>query len=276
MRVFDFNPGQRDPGPQRRKPPAPWPDFTFKRVGVPTPGQSGPRITVQVDRPRRRPRTQSGRQAAPSAELPRRGRDRLGMVLDHRVAPRPTRAGQPTWLEGDGGAGRPARGSRNRACNICRISPPSTGPRSWPPPIGTEVSAPRWWSPSSRSKAAGRVTAESGKGAQGLMQLIPDTAARFGVEDATDPAQNIKGGVEIPLLADRPLRPRRDPGACRLQRGRKRRGRPWRRAALCRNPRLRAQGAWPPGRWRAGLCQTRPELLASDGCVFAVREATNG
>ena len=27
------------------------------------------------------------------------------------------------------------------------------------------------------------------------MQLIPATAARFGVTDATDPAQNIKGGV---------------------------------------------------------------------------------
>lgn len=32
-------------------------------------------------------------------------------------------------------------------------------------------------------------------GAQGLMQLIPATAARFGVENAFDPGQNITGGV---------------------------------------------------------------------------------
>jgi len=38
--------------------------------------------------------------------------------------------------------------------------------------------------------------AVSHKGAQGLMQLIPATADRFGVADPFDPAQNIRGGVE--------------------------------------------------------------------------------
>ncbi|MEN1926298.1 lytic transglycosylase domain-containing protein [Luteimonas qiangzhengi] len=33
-------------------------------------------------------------------------------------------------------------------------------------------------------------------GAQGLMQLMPATAARFGVTDAFDPTQNIRGGVQ--------------------------------------------------------------------------------
>jgi soluble lytic murein transglycosylase-like protein len=35
----------------------------------------------------------------------------------------------------------------------------------------------------------------SPKGAQGLMQLIPSTARRFGVSDAFDPADNIQGGA---------------------------------------------------------------------------------
>ena len=37
--------------------------------------------------------------------------------------------------------------------------------------------------------------AVSKKGAQGLMQLIPATAKRFGVRDAFDAADNIRGGV---------------------------------------------------------------------------------
>ena len=37
--------------------------------------------------------------------------------------------------------------------------------------------------------------AVSSKGAQGLMQLHPDTARRFGVTDSFDPEENIQGGV---------------------------------------------------------------------------------
>ena len=44
-------------------------------------------------------------------------------------------------------------------------------------------------------ESAGRSDAVSTAGAVGLMQLIPDTAARFGVTDSTDPIANIKGGV---------------------------------------------------------------------------------
>ena len=38
-------------------------------------------------------------------------------------------------------------------------------------------------------------TARSPKDAQGLMQLIPETAARFNVKKPLDPAQNVKGGL---------------------------------------------------------------------------------
>ena len=37
--------------------------------------------------------------------------------------------------------------------------------------------------------------ARSGKNARGLMQLIPQTAARFGVRDVSNPVQNLHGGM---------------------------------------------------------------------------------
>ena len=46
------------------------------------------------------------------------------------------------------------------------------------------------------AESAYRPNAISHAGAQGLMQLIPATASRFGVSDPFDPGQNIRGGVE--------------------------------------------------------------------------------
>ena len=46
--------------------------------------------------------------------------------------------------------------------------------------------------------------AVSRKGAEGLMQLIPETAERFGVGNALDPAQNVEGGTTyLKWLLDR-------------------------------------------------------------------------
>jgi soluble lytic murein transglycosylase-like protein len=46
--------------------------------------------------------------------------------------------------------------------------------------------------------------ARSNKGAQGLMQLMPDTARLHNVGNAYDPEENIEGGVQhLRLLLDR-------------------------------------------------------------------------
>jgi soluble lytic murein transglycosylase-like protein len=45
------------------------------------------------------------------------------------------------------------------------------------------------------AESAFDVRAVSPKGAQGLMQLMPATARRFGVENTWDPEQNIRGGM---------------------------------------------------------------------------------
>ncbi|MEE4379407.1 MAG: lytic transglycosylase domain-containing protein [Candidatus Competibacteraceae bacterium] len=46
-----------------------------------------------------------------------------------------------------------------------------------------------------QAESSGKRRAVSPKGAQGLMQLMPATAKRFGVTDPFDPAQNIEAGT---------------------------------------------------------------------------------
>jgi soluble lytic murein transglycosylase-like protein len=48
-----------------------------------------------------------------------------------------------------------------------------------------------------RAESAYNRFAVSAKGAQGLMQLMPATAAAYGVRDVFDPADNIRGGVKF-------------------------------------------------------------------------------
>jgi len=46
-------------------------------------------------------------------------------------------------------------------------------------------------------ESANRPCAVSPKGAQGLMQLMPTTAAQFGVSDPFDPKQNVEAGTKL-------------------------------------------------------------------------------
>jgi Rod binding domain-containing protein len=53
-------------------------------------------------------------------------------------------------------------------------------------------------------ESSGRADAQSSRGAQGLMQLMPATAAELGVTDSLDPVQNIQGGAKyLAYLRDR-------------------------------------------------------------------------
>jgi hypothetical protein len=83
--------------------------------------------------------------------------------------------------------------------------------RSWPPEVGRLAPAPiltlvKELAPQYQVDPELALTimkvesnfnpiALSPKNAKGLMQLIPDTAARFGVVNPYDPAQNIRGGL---------------------------------------------------------------------------------
>lgn len=117
-------------------------------------------------------------------------------------------------------------------------------------------------------ESAGDARAVSRAGAQGLMQLMPATAARFGVTNPLDPRQNIRGGVAYldwllnhfggdPILALAGYNA--GEGSVRDNSGVP----PY---AETRAYVPKVLTAWTVAR---GLCLTPPELV-SDGCVFAV------
>ena len=122
-------------------------------------------------------------------------------------------------------------------------------------------------------ESAGNPEAVSSAGATGLMQLIPATAERFGVTDATDPAQNIKGGIAYLNFLMNTFD--RDPvlvlAAYNAGEG----------AVAANNgvppyPETRdyvpkVLAAWTVAQ---GLCMTPPELV-SDPCVFRIISASN-
>jgi soluble lytic murein transglycosylase-like protein len=120
-------------------------------------------------------------------------------------------------------------------------------------------------------ESAGRPEAVSSAGAQGLMQLIPATATRFGVTDATDPAQNIKGGVAYLnwLMAEFERDPLMVLAAYNAGEGAVRANKGVPPYAETRDYVPKVLAAWQVAQ---GLCLTPPELV-TDPCVFKVISA---
>ena len=253
-------------------------------VGVPQAGQSGPRITIQVTE------EDMARQAAIAARPP-----------NALIEPRPDEAGAAGAGTGDGIAAQlGADGASGWFWQAVSSRMPPDSARFWSAQahlaeapeaaglgaprldtvnriaaehgreilaatIGTQVS-PALALAVIAAESAGQPDAESHAGAQGLMQLIPATAARFGVADAFDPGQNIAGGVAYLdwLMTEFDRDPILVLAAYNAGEGAVRRagGVPDYDETRTYVPRVLA--AWALAR---GLCRTPPDLI-SDGCVF--------
>ena len=116
-------------------------------------------------------------------------------------------------------------------------------------------------------ESSGRVDATSSAGAQGLMQLMPDTASRFGVQDSTVPQQNIAGGIKyldwlMGEFSDDPILVLAGYNAGE--------GSVRKHAGVPPYPETRDYVPKVLAAFQVakGLCKTPPELI-SDGCVFA-------
>ena len=116
-------------------------------------------------------------------------------------------------------------------------------------------------------ESSGRVDATSSAGAQGLMQLMPATASRFGVTDSSVPEQNIEGGIKYLdwLMGEFKSDPILVLAGYNAGEGsvRKYEGVP--PFAETRDYVPKVLAAFQVAK---GLCKTPPELI-SDGCVFA-------
>ena len=179
-------------------------DFSAKRVTVPKPGTKK-RITVQIapranpavpprpDKPAPTPEAQAVAPAAPGGR--EQGVGRYAWFWN-AVSPKLDSTG-PGRLE-------PALISLKNAPQVQAVSAPrlqhlqdiaaAHGLEILRSTVGTRVS-PALALAVMSVESGGRADAVSSAGAQGLMQLMPATAERFGVSNSLDPAQNIKGGV---------------------------------------------------------------------------------
>jgi soluble lytic murein transglycosylase-like protein len=170
-------------------------DFTFRRVKAPGAGV-GKRITVQID-----PEEQARRLAAAAS--------RVVTIVDAHPEPVAPSSDAFDWYWATvspnltaAGVGR--FGDAVAALDQGEIASPrlqtlrgiadAHGAEILKATIGTRVS-PALVLAVIAVESGGNAAAVSPAGASGLMQLMPDTATRFGVTESTDPVQNIHGGV---------------------------------------------------------------------------------
>jgi hypothetical protein len=253
-------------------------DFSARRVVVST-QHSGPRITVQID-----PVEQAKRLAvAPKPSLPDQTDDMALASSPQPVPEGPTAAYGWYWDKVPTAQGAkdgryalamssltqgPA-GASVRAPRMQDMQNVATkyGTEILKATIGTSVS-PAFVLAVIGIESAGEPTAVSSAGALGLMQLIPATAERFGVTDATDPVQNIKGGVAYLdwLMGQFDRDPLMVLAAYNAGEGAVRANDGVPPYAETRDYVPKVLAAWQVAQ---GLCLTPPELV-SDPCVFKV------
>lgn len=240
------------------------PDFTFKRIGLPD--GSGPRITVQIDpdAPRRAPML-----APPAPSVADLAAPRTAFDWFWASVPASLDTSSPARLEmAVNRLSNPPAGVVVPAPRLQALADIAArhGRDILRETIGTNVS-PALVLAVIAIESAGRDDALSSAGAQGLMQLMPATASRFGVTDAFAAAQNIGGGIAY--LDWLLTRFGNDPvlvlAAYNAGEGNvtKYGGVP--PFAETRDYVPKVLAAWQVAR---GLCRTPPQLL-TDGCVFA-------
>ena len=256
---------------------SPFPDFAAKRVKPPEPG-TGKRITVQIaprpdpavpPRPDRTPPPDAEAEPAPLLEAPDTGSGRhawfWNAVSPHLADSAPGRLERALAALSAAPAGHGMVGPR---LQTLRAIAEEHGTRLMRETVGTRVS-PAFALAVLAVESGGRAEATSRAGARGLMQLMPETAASFGVRDSFDPDQNIAGGV---AFLDRLIeRYAADPILVLA-------GYNAGETAVAENagvPPFAETRDYVPKvldafRTARALCLTPPELI-SDGCVFALR-----
>ena len=254
-------------GPSVADTPAPFPEFEAKRVKPPT-SQTAKRITIQIE-PQAQP--------APKAAEPVDSGVRAASVGSHdwfwdRVSPELTSSG-PGRLQQALQAIRAVGEVRTPRLQHLQEIAQLRGISILTATVGTKVS-PALVLAVIAVESAGQADAQSGAGAQGLMQLMPATATRFGVTDSLQPDENINGGVKylnwlMQEFGDDPILVlagyNAGEGAVRNHDGVP----PF---AETRDYVPKVLAAFDVAR---GLCATPPELI-SDGCVFQImRSAQN-
>lgn len=242
--------------------PKPFPDFKPKFVKPPKAG-ARKRVNVQINRPAALPTPSAAVPAAAAVSRPKTGQYDWFWT---KVSPDAAQSG-PGRLEKaittlSGSTTRIPAPRLQHMQDIAKLH----GVDILRSTIGTKVS-PALALAVISVESAGRVNAVSGAGAQGLMQLMPATASRFGVEDSLIPAQNIAGGIKyldwlMGHFGDDPILVLAGYNAGE--------GSVRKHAGVPPFPETRDYVPKVLAAFQVakGLCKTPPELI-SDGCVFA-------